>query len=215
MNIDLNCDLGEGEPWELTEALMRHITSANIGSERTAQCIELARQHGVHVGAHPRHAGGRADVHVTPDEFEKLLREQVAPFRELHHIKLHGALYHATDVDAALAERYADVVSRDWPGVIIYARCGGLAARIAQERGVEVWGEAFADRRYRADGTLVPRSEPGAVITDLPVVLAHAEEVVRRVRPRTLCVHSDTSGAVAMVQALRRKASEWRLASRE
>lgn len=199
----------------MAEALMRHVTSVNIGPENTPLCVQLAQKYGVHVGAHPRHSGGRNDIHVTPDGLEALLRDQVKPFAALHHIKLHGALYHATDADIALAQRYVDVVLCEWPGVIIYARCGGLVEGVAKERGAEVWGEAFADRRYQADGGLVPRSQPGAVITDVAQALAHAEEVVRRLRPRTLCVHSDTPNAVAIAEALRRRAPAWRLSSHE
>src|SRR5687768_7805961 len=146
-NIDINCDLGEGEPVELTEALMRHITSANIGDRNTGECIALAKKYGVHIGAHPRHPVGRGEVHVTVDELETLLREQVSTFGELHHIKLHGALYHATERDPGLAESYVNFVQRQWPGVIIYAKRGGLVETLAPGR---VWGEAFADRRYRS-----------------------------------------------------------------
>jgi 5-oxoprolinase (ATP-hydrolysing) subunit A len=130
------------------------------------------------------------------------------PFRELHHIKLHGALYHATDNHPALAEKYVSVVRGRCPGVIIYARCGGLVERVAKDGGVPVWGEAFADRRYRPDGTLVPRTQPDALITDPQAALAHAERLIERLKPQTLCVHSDTPGAVAIAEALRRMVQE-------
>ena len=215
VNIDLNCDLGEGEPLELTEALMRHITSANIGSENIEACIALAKRYGVHVGAHPRHAVGRGEIRVSPQELETLLLEQVRPFRELHHIKLHGALYHATDNDPALADKYVTLVRGQWPGAIIYARCNGLVEHVATDHGVPVWGEAFADRRYRADGTLVPRSEPDALITDPRAAVVHAKELIDRLKPRTLCVHSDTPGAVAIAETLRRMVQGSRPSSRE
>jgi len=204
MNIDINCDLGEGEPLELTEALMRQITSANIGSENIHACIALAKRHRVHVGAHPRHPIGRGNARVTPDELEDLLLEQVGQFEGLHHIKLHGALYHATDKELPLAERYVAVVQREWPGVIIYARCGGLVEATAKKQGAPVWGDAFADRRYQPDGTLVPRSEPDALITDPQTAVAHAAELVRRLKPQTLCVHSDTPSAPVIAAALKR-----------
>jgi 5-oxoprolinase (ATP-hydrolysing) subunit A len=212
MSIDINCDLGEGEPLEITEALMRHISSANIGDHNTKECLALAKRYGVHVGAHPRHPIGRGELQLSPDELERLLQEQLKPFHELHHIKLHGALYHATEGDRALAERYVDFVRRERPGVIIYAKCGGLVERVA--RGVTVWGEAFADRRYRADGNLVPRTEPDALITDMETAVAHAKELVRRLKPRTLCVHSDTPNAVAIAEAIRRMVQGLHLSSR-
>ena len=86
MNFDINCDLGEGEPLELTDALMRHITSANIGADHTQECIALAQRQGVHVGAHPRHPVGRGEIEVSPDDLEDLLREQVSVFPELHRL---------------------------------------------------------------------------------------------------------------------------------
>lgn len=215
MNLDINCDLGEGEPLELTEALMRYITSANIGSDKTEECIALANRYGVHVGAHPRHPIGRGEVEVSVEEFEGLLRGQVGRFRELHHIKLHGALYQATERSAALGRCYVELVKREWPRAIIYAQCGRAVERIARELGVPVWGEAFADRRYRPDGTLVPRSEPEALITDAQAAVAHAKELARRLNPQTLCVHSDTPGAVAIAEVIRRMVRESRPSSRE
>ena len=215
MNLDINCDLGEGELIELTEALMRHITSANIGSENIDACVALAKKYRVHIGAHPRHPVGRGKIRVSPAELETLLLEQVSPFRELHHIKLHGALYHAMDADPALARTYVDLVHRQWPDAIIYARCGGLVEQIARQRRVPVWGEVFADRRYGPDGNLVPRSEPNALITDPQSCVAHARELIARLKPQTLCVHSDTPGAPAIAEAIRRMAQESRPSSRE
>jgi 5-oxoprolinase (ATP-hydrolysing) subunit A len=204
MNIDINCDLGESEPLEVTEALMRHITSANIGSENIRECVVLAKRYGVHVGAHPRHPLGRGEVRVTPNELESLLLKQVDEFQNLHHIKLHGALYHATERDQGLAEKYIELVQREWPGVIIYAKRAGLVEQVAHTHRVPVWGEAFVDRRYRADGTLVPRTEPDALITDVRAAVSQGEELIRRLKPQTLCVHSDTPGAPAIAEALRR-----------
>lgn len=215
MDIDINCDLGEGEPLELTEALMQHITSANIGSEKTQECIALARRHGVHVGAHPRHPIGRHDINVSTREFAQLLRDQVGQFSELHHVKLHGALYHATEKSEVLAKYYVELVQREWPRAIIYAQCGRLVEQIARRLGVPVWGEAFADRRYRDDATLVPRSEPDALITDVDTAVAHAKKLVHCLGPQTLCVHSDTRNAVAIAEALRRMVRELRPSSRE
>jgi UPF0271 protein len=122
----------------------------------------------------------------------------------VHHIKLHGALYHATEADSALAEKYVEIVRREWPGVIIYARCGGLVEQVAKACGAAVWGEAFADRRYRPDGTLVPRTESNALITDVEAAVAQAMDLIARLKPQTMCVHSDTPGAAAIAEALKR-----------
>jgi len=235
VKLDLNCDLGEGEPIARTAALMRSITSANVAcgghagnSDTMEQCVRLAKKDRVRLGAHPgpRSRGdfGRGAVAITPDEFEMLLVHQVSALEKiarmhgirLHHVKLHGALYHASDADPELARRYFKLMKRWWPGCVIYALAGGPVAEQGRKAGVGIWPEVFADRGYRDDGTLVPRDEPGAV-------LHSGVEVARRVRlllgsgeleansgrrlvlmARTMCVHSDTSDAVALARRIRR-----------
>src|ERR1043165_4558017 len=122
MRMDLNCDLGEGEPRARTRALMRWITSANVACgghagtlETMAVCCQLAREKRVRVGAHPgpgsRDDFGRGDLALSPEAFELLLVQQVGALAQvarrlqvrLAHIKLHGALYHAVDADQKLA----------------------------------------------------------------------------------------------------------------
>lgn len=235
MKLDRNCDLGEGESPARTRALMRWITSANVacgghagqvGSMET--CVRLARRHGVRLGAHPglpaRENFGRGPVDLAADELVLLLIQQVGALDHiarqeggrLHHVKLHGSLYHATDSNSSLARAYLQALRRWWPGCVVYARAGGLVARMAPRSGVLIWEEGFADRAYRADGTLVPRGEPGAILTGRRAVL----EQVRRLREagevrsitgaivrlsgrvRTVCVHSDTPGAVKLARAI-------------
>jgi UPF0271 protein len=229
--LDLNCDLGEGEPLARTRALMRWITSANVacgghaGDLRTMKaCVRLARECGVRLGAHPgawaRGDFGRGDVHLTSDELDLLLLHQVGALERLavangvrlHHVKLHGALYHAVESDPALGRRYAATVRRWWPKAIIYSRAGGVVARLAVEAGVRVWEEGFADRGYADDGTLLARGQPGALLTDVDEVIRRVKTILesgeivtasgRRLplRPQTLCVHSDTPGAVSLAR---------------
>src|ERR1041385_2748764 len=151
MKLDLNCDLGEGEPLARTRALMRWITSANIacgghaGDVKSMEaCVRLAKQFGVRVGAHPgpwdRDDFGRGSVRMTPDELELLLLQQVGALERmarahrvpLHHIKLHGALYHLSETDSALGRRYLECVGRWWPSAKIYARAGGAIKQRAR-----------------------------------------------------------------------------------
>lgn len=237
MKLDLNCDLGEGEPIARTRALMRWITSANVacgGHAGDAQlmeaCVRLASAGGVRLGAHPgpwaRSDFGRSAVSVTPDELELLLLQQVGALERiarahrvrLHHIKLHGALYHATEADEALARRYLRVVRRWWPRCVVYARAGGLVARLARDipsdDRVTVWPEAFADRGYRDDGTLVPRGEPGALLETAGEVRARGQLLAAmgavesvhgcrlKLQPRTVCVHSDSADAARRLRQL-------------
>jgi len=231
MKLDVNCDLGEGEPLRRTRALMRWITSANVacgghaGDVATMHaCVRLARATTVRLGAHPgpwnRRNLGRDRIEISPDELELLLLQQISALEKiaradgitLHHIKLHGALYHAAEESGALAKRYVEAVKQWWPGVKIYALAGGRVTRFARATQVDVWDEAFVDRGYRDDGSLVPRGRPGALLTDLRAVTERVRRLVsdgavvatsptrRPTPPRTLCIHSDTPNAVAIAR---------------
>jgi UPF0271 protein len=233
LRLDLNCDLGEGEPPARTAALMRCLTSANVACgghagdvETLRRCAQLARRFGVRFGAHPgpcdRAAFGRNPGALTASALRLLLVQQVAAAEKiaagfnvpLHHIKLHGALYHATEAEAELARCYVHAVQEWWPRAVIYALVGGRVERTARRAGAKVWGEAFADRAYQANGRLVPRSESGAVVHDPRRVLARVKhlastgEIVAvtgqtlRLQPRTVCVHSDTPQAVSLVRKI-------------
>jgi UPF0271 protein len=233
MQLDLNCDLGEGEPLVRTRALMRYATSVNVacgvhaGDAATMErCVRLARELNVRVGAHPGVPGafGRGEVKLTAGELQTLLLHQIGALHRLtevhqvrlHHVKLHGSLYHAVERDAALGRCYVETVGRWFAGLFIYALAGGRVAALGRQLGVAVWEEAFADRAYRPDGSLVPRNEPDALLT-------RPAEIVRRVRelregrgilavdgsrlplrPRTVCVHGDTAGAVRLLAAAAR-----------
>ena len=230
---DLNCDLGEGEPWARTRALLRQITSANVacgghaGDALTMERVVVeAKALGVRLGAHPGVPGafGRGEVTLSPGQLQTLVLQQVGALdllarrhgSRLHHIKLHGALYHAVENDKALGRAYVEAVTRWFPKVKIYARAGGLILTLAREVGVAAWAEGFIDRAYCANGQLVPRNQDGALLT-------RSREITERLREwrqtggwkslegswvavpaRTLCLHGDTPGAVALARAIRR-----------
>jgi 5-oxoprolinase (ATP-hydrolysing) subunit A len=233
MKLDLNCDLGEGELFSRTRALMRCITSANVACgghagnmETMLTCVRLAKQYRVRIGAHPgawdREQFGRASIQITPPDLDLLLLHQVGALEKvarsvglkLHHIKLHGALYHTTESDERLARRYVAAVARWWPQARIYAAAGGLIARLSQRARVRVWEEVFADRAYREDGSLLSRDQPTAVFDDVRKVIQRAQELLRfgeittvsgkklKCAPQTLCFHSDTPAAVEIAKAL-------------
>ena len=237
---DLNCDLGEGEPPERTTELMLEIDSANIACGAHAgdvasmrRCLETAALHGVHAGAHPgfpdRAGFGRtlpASFLLTPAILVAMLREQIgildALSREwgvpLHHVKLHGALYHAVDGDPELARAYLEIVGRDWPALKVYARAGGGVARVGRTMIAppEIWEEGYLDRAYLDDGTLVPRTAPDAVLESVDDVLARVRDLRDGGRCRTIsgnwlalaartwCVHGDSPGAVNLLRAVGR-----------
>ncbi len=229
---DLNCDLGEGEPWEKTRALLAAVTSANIAcgghagdASSMRAIVRECRGHGTRIGAHPGHTGafGRVPVAITAEGLERLLEVQVGTLRGiageegtgLSHVKLHGALYHQADAVRALGEATLRFVARSVPGAVVYAPPAGWMARLGPDLGVDVWSEGFLDRGYRDDGTLVPRSEAGALVAGVPAVRERVREWLetgevravsgRRLRlpARTWCVHGDTPEAVAMLAAAR------------
>lgn len=232
--LDLNCDLGEGEPPARTRALMRLATSVNVacgghaGDAATMErCVLLAKSLGVKVGAHPGVIGefGRGEVRLTPAELPTLLLAQVGALHRLtevhrvrlHHVKLHGALYHAVEHDVRLGRCYVETMARWFRGLPIYALAGGRIAELGRELGVRIWEEAFLDRGYRADGSLVPRSESGALLTRAHEVATRLRSLRDRggwpaqdgtwlaLRPRTLCLHGDTPGALALLRTVRRE----------
>jgi 5-oxoprolinase (ATP-hydrolysing) subunit A len=237
--VDLNADLGESfGHWRLgdDEGLVRHITSANLacgfhaGDFRVMEAtVELCARAGVAIGAQPGYPDllgfGRRPMPFTPDEVESLVRYQVGALEafcrahgvELQHVKPHGALYNQAAADASIADPIARAVAHFSRDVALY----GLAssepmASAAADNGLRFVPEAFADRRYAPDGSLQPRSEPGAVLTYAAEAAAQATRIatagevvaadgsVVRMRAESLCCHGDTPGAVTIVAAVRR-----------
>lgn len=223
MKLDLNADLGEGESVRRTRALMRRITSCNIACGVHAgslpemkRCVELAVEQGVRVGAHPGAPGemGRGRVTWSVDEFQRGIATQTRGIRDLanqhqvslHHIKLHGALYHCVERQAEYRDAFLESVARHFPGIIVYALAGGQVVAAARAQGIDVWEEGFLDRGYRDDGTLIPRGERGAILEEVTALRARVHELARHggirlgsgnwLRPRTLCLHGDHPDSV-------------------
>lgn len=232
--MDLNCDLGEGEHPDLTRGLMQQITSANVACgghagnrQSMAHCVRLAGELGVRLGAHPgppsRDDFGRGAIQPTVEELSRWVFEQAGSLQDmarqhglqLHHIKLHGALYHASEAGPMLAQAYVDTVRRHFPGVKIYSRSGGQVARMAREIGIEVLEEIFADRAYLPTGQLVPRHVADALLTQSDQVVARLKRWLETgqmetvdggslaLAGQTLCVHGDTPHASALIRAIR------------
>ena len=222
--LEFNCDLGEGGPATLTAALFPRLGSANVacgghaGDDSSMRyCVELARFHGVRLGAHPGLQGrfGRGTAAVTSGELAALVVDQVSRFihvagsvgEHVQHVKLHGSLYWLSESTPEFALAYLDVVRQVFAGRRIFAVAGGRVSTLAAEAGVEIWPEAFADRSYQPDGLLVPRDQPGAIITRADLIAARVRELVENgrvqavdgswlpVAARTLCFHADTPRA--------------------
>jgi UPF0271 protein len=217
MLIDLNCDLGEGAGTDAD--LLPLITSANVSCgahagtpDEIARTLELAARHGVAVGAHPGHPDrehfGRREL---PTSSRDVLEQTLAQIRSLRvmaeragvvlrYVKPHGGLYH----QACREDTYADAV------VAACALAGlavvGLPGSRLEERAtgqVPFFAEGFADRRYRPDGSLVPRSEPGAFVEDPREAAEQVRRLIADRGVRTICVHGDNPAAVAFVRAVR------------
>ncbi|MCX7892851.1 MAG: LamB/YcsF family protein [Burkholderiales bacterium] len=236
-SIDLNCDMGESfGAWKMGDdaAIMPFITSANVAAGFHAgdpatirETVRLAVANGVAVGAHPSLpdlAGfGRRAMKVSPREVYDLVLYQAgaveafarAAGARLHHVKAHGALYNMAAKDAALADAIAGAVKDLGAGVLLYGLAGSAMMAAAARHGVRAVGEVFADRSYQPDGTLTPRGEPGAMITDADAAVAQVLMMVEQGKVRslsgaevpvaagTLCLHGDQPGAVAFARALR------------
>jgi UPF0271 protein len=190
IRIDLNADLGEGYgPWTMGDdaAMFGLVTSANIACgghagdpETMFRTLQLARDRGVVVGAHPsypdREFFGRRRLPYTPAQVERFVAAQIGALAavaalagvRVAYVKPHGALANVASEDLAIAGAIARSVRAVDSGLAILAISGTALERVARDEGATVFSEIFADRGYTAEGNLVPRGEPGALIEDPP-----------------------------------------------
>ncbi len=217
MILDLNADLGEGGSED--EALLALATSCNIacgghaGSiEIMHRTVELARAAGVAIGAHPgyedRKNFGRRELNLPMQEVVDFVARQVEKLIQitggnLHHVKPHGALYHQASRDSAVAAAFIEGVRKILPHAIIYSFPKSYLSQVAHAAGMQVMVEGFADRRYNGDGALLPRTQAGAVITEIPAAVAQALALAQSGTIQTLCIHGDGLHAVAMLRAIK------------
>jgi UPF0271 protein len=233
MKIDLNCDLGESfGRYTLGNdtAIMPLITSANIacgfhaGDSVTMQAsVRLAKQHGVAIGAHPGwpdlQGFGRRDMSFSPEETEALVLYQIGALAafakaegvEISHVKPHGALYNQSARDRGLADAIARAVKRFSANLFLVGLAGAASIEAALEIGLHISSEGVPDRGYTSEGTLMPRSQTGAILASVEEVAAHAVDLAlngiqfrgRRARVNTLCLHGDNSHAVENARKVR------------
>jgi UPF0271 protein len=235
--IDLNCDLGEAfGAWRMgeDEALLSLVSSASVacgfhagdpGTMRRTCAAAAAR--GVVVGAHVGYrdlAGfGRRPMRVPPDELADEITYQISALEgfarlagtRVGYVKPHGALYNTIAVDEEQARAVAEAVARHDAGLAVVGLAGSRGLAIAAEAGLRPIAEAFADRAYTPEGTLVSRRSPGAVLHDPDEIVERCVTMVRDGRVRavdgsviefsaqTVCVHGDTPGAVEIARRLR------------
>lgn len=235
--IDLNADLGEGfGRWQLTddEALLSVVTSANVacgfhaGDPATMRRVcELAAERGVVIGAQVSYrdlAGfGRRAMDVPPDELAAEITYQIGALEvfaraagaRVGYVKPHGALYNRCVHDEEQARAVVDGIRTAGGGLPVLGLPGSRLHEAAARARLPVVGEAFADRAYTPEGTLVPRREPGAVIHDPDEVVKRALGMARdqavtardgrrvAVPARSLCLHGDTPGAADLARRVR------------
>lgn len=224
--IDLSADLGEGSPGE--DEIWPLITSANVacgghvGDEQSMRiAADLARRHGVKLGAHPsypdREHFGRVSLSMPADDLRASLVAQISSLRAfapVHHVKPHGALYNDAHKNRELADAIVEAIRLVDPAIALVAPDHSQMAAAARAAETPAIREAFADRRYEPDGSLTPRKIAGSTLTideaaAQAALLAKEGAVIARDGSRvtivfdTICIHADMEGAVERLRAVR------------
>jgi 5-oxoprolinase (ATP-hydrolysing) subunit A len=227
--IDLNADMGEG--FKNDRALLGLVTSASIccgahaGSPASiTQTLEDARSLGVVVGAHPgypdREGFGRRNQTMSAHQVQTLISDQlrtITAFADLAvtriaFLKPHGALYNQAQLHADIAQGVIAAAAES--GLPLLGQPGTLLEILARDRGVRFIAEGFPDRRYRTDGTLVPRTAPDAILDDPALIAAAVVRLLYQPEVATLCIHGDDPRAVANAELVRRVLEQEQIAIR-
>lgn len=236
-SIDLNCDLGEDDSatgMQREAAVLPLVSSANVacgfhagGAAFMRHTMAIAVTHGVAIGAHPSFADrehfGRRELQVAPERIYEEVLYQVgaaaaiarALGAPLNHVKPHGALYNMAARDAALADAIARAVRDFDPCLILFGSSGSRLLEAGAEHGLQCAAEVFADRSYQPDGSLTPRSQPGALIEDADAAAAQVLQMLREhmvttlggreipIVAETICIHGDSPQAPLFAARLR------------
>ena len=224
--IAINCDMGEGSGHDEELMPLTHLASiacgGHAGNEQTIRdTIHLAQRLNKRIGAHisfiDREGFGRQEQQLSARDLYTVVRMQLVLFMKVakdenalvFHVKPHGALYNMAARDAGVASVVADAIKDVNPGLTVLALSNSEAVRTTRKAGLAVWEEVFADRRYCADGSLMARSRPEAVLTDEAAIRGQVSGIVNDgwvitgegsrlpVAADTICVHGDGAGAVA------------------
>ena len=235
--IDLNCDMGESFGTYVLgyDALaMPYVTSINVACgfhasdpDNMAKTVMLAKENGIAIGAHPGFPDlvgfGRRAMALTPEEVKNAVVYQIGALDafcrtagiKMQHVKAHGALYNMAEKDLAIATAIAAAIKAVDPELYMLCLANSQMVVAAKQQGVSFVEEAFADRAYTEEGTLVSRKVAGSVIHNITEVVSRVVRMVKDesvisitgkeipIHAQTICVHGDTPGAVEMVKALR------------
>ena len=237
--IDINCDMGESYGRFVIgndAGIMPYISSCNIacgfhGGDPTTiwKTIHLAMDHQVKIGAHPSYPDlsgfGRRTMQMKQEDLKASIIYQVAALYtmviktggKLHHVKVHGSLYNDAVGNEEIAMTILEAVQVIDPELIVFTLPESKFYNLGTQQGMHMWGEAFADRRYKEDGTLVSRRDEGAVIQNADKAANQVLEMVEHntltaingkkipIQPDTICIHGDTQGAVSIATTIHQK----------
>ncbi|MGG5253620.1 LamB/YcsF family protein [Neobacillus sp. SM06] len=235
--VDLNCDMGESfgvYKMGTDEAILAYVTSANIacgfhaGDPATMRkTVKLALEKGIGIGAHPglpdMTGFGRRNMDLSAQEAYDMVVYQIgalygfvkAAGGKLQHVKPHGALYNMAAKNKDLSEAIAEAVYKVDPELILFGLSGSELVKAGKAVGLRTASEVFADRTYQADGSLTPRRQADALITDDKLAIAQVVRMVKegKVRSRqgadiaiqadTVCIHGDGVHALRFAQKIR------------
>jgi len=229
--IDINCDVGEGINNE--HLLMPYISSCNIACgghagdlETMTKVVELAKKHHVKIGSHPSYPDkanfGRKSIQLSNEALSSSILHQINALEkvvtgfglQLNHIKPHGALYNDIAKDETLANTFLDTIQGYKNKYALYVPFGSVIAKEAQQRDFAIIYEAFADRNYNDDLSLVSRNENNAILTDVDHIIEHISLIQKEGKVKTIsgqkldlkastfCVHSDTTNSIEIVKGI-------------
>ena len=239
IKVDVNSDLGESfgaYTLGMDAEILKYVSSANVACGFHAgdplvmeKTVRLAKEAGAAVGAHPGFPDlqgfGRREMNCTPKEVKVFVTYQLGALEaflraqgmKLQHCKPHGALYNMAARDRALAAAVAEAVCDFDSRIILLGLANSRLIDTAKEAGLRTASEVFADRAYQADGTLVPRSLPGAVIRDPEEAIARTVRMVKEgvvtavsgeevpITADSVCVHGDNPSALEFVRRIRER----------
>jgi UPF0271 protein len=237
LSVDLNCDLGESYGcWRLGDdaAMLSLVSSANVACgfhagdpsvmrETTSTAVSKGVTIGAHVGYPDLPGFGRRFLDMSPESLNDAVLYQIAALegfaraagRAVAYVKPHGALYNAVVHHGAQARAVVQATKTFDPTLKILGLAGSMLLQAAHDQGMGVVAEAFADRAYTPQGTLVSREEPGAVLSDVALVARRATRMVTHreveaidgtvigIQVDSICIHGDSPGAVGMARAVR------------
>lgn len=240
--IDLNCDLGESfgaYKIGLDSEVIPFISSANVACGYHAsdpvvmsKTVKMCKEYGVHIGAHPGFPDllgfGRRNMNVSPSDAKAYVMYQIGALDafckanrvKIQHIKPHGALYNMAGKDYNLAKAICEGIYEINSAYILLGPSGSILLKAAEDTGLRSASEVFADRAYTDDGSLVPRTSEGAMITDENIMISRVVRMIKNgevetisgkiipIKADSVCVHGDGAKAVEFVKLIRKELTE-------